>query len=89
MAPVIPSKSYILVAKFLLVFPVKEGQQLVINHPEYGVIVKTVALVDKSGFIWCKGENTASVKVEQIGPVGKQQVVGRIVKIFKPELNYS
>ncbi len=84
MTPVIHEGSFILVTKLLLLFPVKEGQRILIKHPEYGIIVKTVALVDKNGFIWSKGENKKSLSVEQIGPVDKEQVLGRIIGIFEP-----
>lgn len=85
MEPVIPAKSFILAVNWFMFFSVKEGQRLVIKHHKYGVIVKTVALVDKSGFIWSKGENYESLPVEQIGPVDKSQILGRVIHIFKPE----
>ena len=85
MAPVIPSGSFILAAKWLSIFPIREGQRLVINHPTFGIIVKTVAIIDKNGFIWSKGENINSVSVEQMGPVNKGQILGRIIRTFKPE----
>ena len=85
MEPDIPRDSFILVVNWFMLFAIKEGQQLVIKHHKYGVIVKTVALVDKSGFIWSKGENLTSLPVEQIGPVDKSQILGRVIHIFKPE----
>ena len=85
MAPLIPTDSFILVVKWLLLLPVKKEQRLVIQHPEYGVIVKTVAMVDKNGFIWIRGENDDSISVEQMGPIDKNQVLGRVISIFKPE----
>lgn len=85
MAPLIPSNSFILVAKWLVIFPIQKGQRLVINHPKYGIIIKTVAIVDKNGFIWSRGENEKSITVEQIGPVDKHQILGRVISIFKPE----
>lgn len=87
MAPSIPSGCFILATKWLMIFPVREGQQLVINHPKYGVIVKTVAMVDKNGFLWSKGENNTSLSVEQLGPVYKHQVVARVIRIFRQEAN--
>jgi nickel-type superoxide dismutase maturation protease len=85
MAPDIPSGSFILATKWLMVFPVRAGQQLVISHPKYGVIVKTVAMVDKYGFLWSKGENNTSLSVEQLGPVYKHQVIGRVISVFRKE----
>ena len=85
MAPVIPAGSFILAIRWLSLLPIREGHRLIINHPKYGIIVKTVAMIDKSGFIWSKGENVESVSVEQLGPVDKQQILGRVVGVFKPE----
>ncbi|MCH2057821.1 MAG: S24/S26 family peptidase [Thalassotalea sp.] len=84
MAPIIPPGCFILATKWLNLFPIRAGQRLVIDHPKYGIIVKTVACVDKNGLIWSKGENMESLPVEQLGPVSKQQVLGRVIRIFKP-----
>tara|TARA_B110000014_G_C20011900_1_gene524678 strand:- start:192 stop:500 length:309 start_codon:yes stop_codon:yes gene_type:complete len=83
MAPVIPPKSFILANKWLTFLPIKEGQKLVLNHPRYGIIVKTVAIVDAYGLIWSKGENSESLSVEELGPIDKQNVLGRVIGIFK------
>jgi nickel-type superoxide dismutase maturation protease len=83
MAPAIPPDCFILASKWLMLFPVRAGQRLVISHSTYGVIVKTVAMVDKNGFIWSRGENNGSLSVEQLGPVDKQQIIGRVVCVFR------
>lgn len=83
MAPKIPQDSYVLINKWLNFLPVKKGQQLIMKHRVHGLIVKTVAIVDHNGFIWSKGENKNSVSVEQLGPVSKDQVIGRVLTIFK------
>ena len=82
MAPKIPENSYILGHRWLRFLPISKGQQLVMQHKVHGLIVKTVAVVDHNGLIWSKGENKKSLSIEQIGPVGKEQVVGRVVGIF-------
>ena len=85
MIPIIPPGCFVLATKWLTLLPLKEGQRIVINHPRFGVIVKTVAFVDQNGFIWSKGENQDSISVEQLGPVNKEQILGRIILIFKPK----
>jgi len=85
MAPVIPSNCFVLAAKWLSIFPIREGHRLIIKHARYGIIVKKVALVDKNGFIWSKGENKTSLRVEQLGPVNKSQILGRVICVFQPE----
>ncbi len=83
MAPTIPSGCYVLAVKWLASFKIKVGHKLIIDHPKYGVIVKTVALIDKNGFIWSKGENIQSVSVEELGPSSAEQILGRVIKNFK------
>ena len=85
MEPYLPGGCFILATKWLMIFPVKSGQRLVIAHPQYGVIVKTIAMVDKNGFLWSKGENNKSLSVEQLGPVYKHQVIGRVIGVFRRE----
>lgn len=84
MAPPIPQGSFVLVASFLKHLPIKAGQRLLLSHPEYGDIIKTVAVIDRNGLIWCKGENSNSISVEQLGPASKKQIIGRVIHIFKP-----
>lgn len=83
MAPLIPSGSYVLVNNWLNLIPVKAGQQVMLNHPDFGFSVTTVALVDRYGFIWSKGENATCLPVERLGPVDKSQLVGRVIRVFK------
>ena len=83
MEPVIPAGCFILASKWLLLFPMHAGQRLVINHPKFGVIVKTIALIDKHGFIWSKGENNTSLSVEELGPVDKGHIIGQVSRVFK------
>jgi len=85
MAPVIPQGCFVLVTNIFRFLPVREGQQLLINHPKYGVIVKTVTLIDRNKLIWCRGENEMSISVIDIGPVSRKQIIGRVVQIFKPD----
>ncbi len=85
MEPVLPSGCFAVAAKWLTFFSIKEGQRLIIEHPKLGVIVKTVAMVDRNGFIWTKGENKESLSVEKLGPVDKRQILGRVIKVSKPE----
>jgi hypothetical protein len=61
---------------------IKPNQTILINHPTYGLLIKTVAIVDKNNLIWCKGENPSSIAVERLGPVSKKQIIGRIIKVF-------
>ena len=82
MFPRIPQHSYVLAWEWATLQKVKTNQTILINHPRYGLIIKTVAIIDKNNLIWCKGENAASLSVEQLGPVSKKQIIGRVIKVF-------
>jgi len=83
MFPRIPDYSYVLVCSWLKLLRIKPEQMILVHHRQYGVIIKTVALIDSNGFIWCKGENLSSIAVEQLGPVSRKQVIGRVLSVFK------
>jgi nickel-type superoxide dismutase maturation protease len=83
MSPIIPNESYILASHWFVRLFLKEGNKILIQHSTYGVIVKTVALVDHHGFIWLKGENEHSISVEQMGPIGKDKVMGRVLRVIQ------
>lgn len=82
MFPRIPQHSYVLVWHWHAFTKIKADQTILINHPRYGLLIKTVAIVDKNQLIWCKGENAASISVEQLGPINHQQIIGRVLKTF-------
>tara|TARA_R110002167_G_scaffold21270_2_gene77467 strand:+ start:11280 stop:11579 length:300 start_codon:yes stop_codon:yes gene_type:complete len=83
MSPNIPNESYIFASRWFVGFFLGEGKKILIQHRTYGLIVKTVGLVDHHGFIWLKGEDARSISVEQIGPIDKAQVIGRVLSVFK------
>lgn len=81
MSPHIPNGSFILTIRK---FPVFSGLRLVLKHAAYGLIVKTLIKKDSSGLLWCQGESSASVSVEQIGPIAKSRVLGSVLWVFRP-----
>lgn len=81
MSPQIPSGSFILT---FIRLPLFSGAKLVFRHTAYGLIVKTLIKAEKSGLLWCQGESSSSVSVEQIGPVTKSQVLGCVLWVFRP-----
>jgi nickel-type superoxide dismutase maturation protease len=83
MFPRIPEYSYVLVCHWWKYLQIKPEQIILVHHRQYGVIIKTVALIDGNGFIWCKGENLSSLAVEQFGPVSRSQIIGRVLSVFK------
>lgn len=83
MFPKVPQNSYILVNQRLSFLKIKPDQTILIKHQTLGLIIKTVALIDRYGFIWSKGENASSLTVERIGPVDKHQIIGSVLMVFK------
>lgn len=83
MFPRIPEYSYVLVCHWFKQTWIKPEQTILVHSKQYGVIIKRVALIDSNGFIWCKGENLSSISVEEIGPVSRNQVIGRVLSVFK------
>ncbi|MGL1956040.1 MAG: nickel-type superoxide dismutase maturation protease [Colwellia sp.] len=82
MFPRIPQHSYVLVGYWYAFKKLKPNQAILIDHPQYGLLIKNIALVDKNHLIWCKGENASSISVEKLGPVSKKQIIGKVLKIF-------
>lgn len=82
MSPKIPNESYVLSCSWFKNLFLAEGKKILVQHQQYGLIVKTVALVDHNGFIWVKGENMQSISVEQLGPISTKQVIGRVLSVF-------
>lgn len=82
MSPKIPNESYVLSCSWFSNVFLSEGKKILVQHQQYGLIVKTVALVDHHGFIWVKGENSQSISVEQLGPISANQVIGRVLSVF-------
>ena len=83
MSPRIPNDSYVLVDNFWTTRFLKPSQSVLFRHREYGLVVKTIAAIHHNGFIWSKGENDQSVSIEQLGPVSKGDIIGKVVCVFK------
>lgn len=83
MFPKVPQHSYVLINEWVNFWKIQPDQIILINHEKLGLIIKTVALIDRYGFIWSKGENASSLSVERIGPVGKHQILGKVLMVFK------
>lgn len=77
MSPRIPDKSYVLLHTWLTIFKPKPGNTLLIKHPKYGDIIKTLDHVDNQGFFWFKGESEQSILMAEIGPISKSQIIAK------------
>ncbi len=85
MSPRIPENSYVFVVPWLKILSLKEGCLLQVFHPKYGYIVKSLATIDRNGLFWLKGHHKSSIPIEQLGPVGKSQIQGKVLWVFPPK----
>ena len=83
MSPRIPDKSYVLVNTWSKFFKLKHGTDMLIQHPHYGLIIKTLSCTDKKGFYWFKGENEFSVSMSEIGAISKKQILGKVCLLIR------
>ena len=81
MTPLIPPDSFVLTSRWLALKP---GCQAIFDHPNFGLMIKTLVSIDNLGRYWFDGENSHSVSCQQIGPVSSEQVRGRVVKLIMP-----
>ncbi|MFS1702999.1 S26 family signal peptidase [Alteromonas sp. AMM-1] len=85
MLPTLPPDSYVLVAK-LPFQTISLNDMVVVNTAQYGVIVKRVMAVNgnRTLFYLC-GDNIAeSISTNQIGPVCKADIAGKVIWSKKP-----
>lgn len=80
---IIPSGCFVLAAKWLMIFPIKAGHQLLINHAVLGGIVRKTIMIDCNNIPWI---SVANAKVETLEPVHKSQILGRVVPLFRQEV---
>lgn len=52
---------------------------LVVNHPEYGVIIKRAISVEADGSCWLSSENAAGVNTQQLGLIIPEQILGWVI----------
>ena len=85
MAPTIPDQSYVLARKAQSL--IAKESLLIIDHMNYGKILKKLVKVDDNKKLWFEGENFSSISKEMIGPIKFQNVVGKVVFIVKSKVN--
>ena len=85
MLPTLPPDTYVLVATFPFL-SISLNDLVVVNTAQYGVIVKRVLAVDssKTTFYLCGDNIEESVSSNQIGPVSKAEVLGKVIWFKKP-----
>ncbi len=76
MSPSIPKESFIVI-KQVNKFTIKDF--FVFNHQTYGKLMKKLVEVDSNNQLWFEGEFKESVSKKDIGPIKKNQIIGRVV----------
>jgi len=85
MTPHIPENSFVFVVPWFRLRPLKEGSILKVFHPRYGIIVRTLAKVDRNGLLWLKAWQKSNLPIEKLGPVSKEHVLGQVLVVFPPK----
>ena len=79
MSPSIPGSSYVVI-KSTKRFTIKRF--FVLNHPHYGKLIKKLVKIDSKNMFWFQGECPQSVSMNEIGPIKKDQVIGKVVLLI-------
>lgn len=82
MQPTIPPDSFIICNRFFM--RLKTGQRFRINHPQYGIIVKTLSQIDGQSLYFCS-EFEQGVSRQQIGKIDKSQLLDQVLWVIKPD----
>ena len=81
MSPTIPDQSYVMARKAKS--RIAKESLLIIDHKNYGKILKKLVKVDDNKKLWFEGENLSSVSKEMIGPIKFENVIGKVVFVVK------
>ncbi|AWB66125.1 nickel-type superoxide dismutase maturation protease [Saccharobesus litoralis] len=85
MSPLIPAGTYVLFKRFYVKKWLKVGDLVKVNHPKYGIIIKSIVYKDHNGFYWLVGENEYSVTTAEMGPISKAMIEGKSCLVIKPK----
>lgn len=72
---------FVLVIKIPLLFNLlKQGDTIVFNHPNYGILIKKVDNIDKERRkIFVIGSHAFSVDSREFGPIGREALIGKVI----------
>ncbi|MEM6908380.1 MAG: S24/S26 family peptidase [Pseudomonadota bacterium] len=76
MEPLLPDGSF---ALFRAVKSVKRSDVVLVDHPEFGLIVKQVYAVSMDGTVGLRGLSHKSTSARRLGNVDFDRIVGRMV----------
>ena len=85
MSPAVPDQSYVLTRKAQS--RIAKESLLIIDHINYGKILKRLVKVEDNKEFWFEGENLSSISKEMIGPIKFENVIGKVIFVIKNKVN--
>ncbi|NTS76220.1 hypothetical protein HR060_05005 [Catenovulum sp. SM1970] len=82
MTPVIPLHSYVMFSSLFRKGKLKIGDIVKVDHPIYGLMVRTVKFIDRNGFFWLKGENDHGLTTMEMGPIRPHNILAKAVWVL-------
>lgn len=77
MRPALQADDFVLVATM---WRRPQPQRLiVVQHPEYGVIIKRVLSCHADGTCWLSSDNAAGTTTQQLGEIRPEHIIGRVL----------
>lgn len=77
MLPSLKNGDYVIASRWYRT--AKIGQLLVINHENYGVLIKRVTSLLPNQALELSSDNPEGITSAQIGPVSTQQILGKVL----------
>ena len=79
LVPRLPQHSLVISMRWPGHWPLAPGTTIVVEHPTLGRLIKHVDRIDHHGRLWLYGEHPDGLSSEQMGPVSRQCVKGRVI----------
>ena len=83
MSPLIPQGSYVFFHRFFFKKQLALGDLVKVNHPKFGVIIKSITFKDRNGFYWLSGEKNASLSTLDMGPIKSKMIMGKACTLLR------
>lgn len=85
LSPTIEEGDFVLVGTNSFFFPLKMGDFVVFNHPQYGRMIKQVTGIQPDdNTLTVTGTHPRSVDSRQLGPIPMTRVTGKVLYHFSP-----
>lgn len=81
MEPLLFAGDFVLVSRIHRAL--KVGDLVAARHAQFGIIIKRIAEIHSQQGLRLEGENPASLSSEQIGIVGTESLIGKVVFSIK------